>query len=36
MRDGGVVSDTPVVRRLDAQDELRKLDQQHQAIKLTA
>ena len=36
MRDGGVVSDTPVAHRLNAQDELRQLDQQHQAIKLTA
>ena len=36
MRDGLVVSDTPVAHRLNAQDELRQLDQQHQAIKLTA
>lgn len=36
MRDGCLVSDTPVAQRLNAPDELRKLDQQHQAIKLTA
>ena len=36
LRDGGVVSDTLVARRLNAQDELRQLDQQHQAVKLTA
>ena len=36
MRDGLVVSDTPVAHRLIAQDELRKLDHQHQAIQLTA
>ena len=36
MRDGLVVSDTPVLHRFNAQDELCKLEQQHQAIKLTA
>ena len=36
MRDGLVVSDAPVAHRLNAQDELRHLEQQHQAIKLTA
>ena len=35
MRDGRVVSDMLVARRLNAQDELRQLDQQHQAIQLT-
>jgi putative ABC transport system ATP-binding protein len=36
MRDGCVVSDVPVLSRLNAQDELRRLDQEHQAIKLTS
>ena len=35
MRDGCVVSDVPVTRRLNAQDELRRLDQEHQAVQLT-
>jgi putative ABC transport system ATP-binding protein len=35
MRDGGVVSDVPVSSRLNAQDELRRLDQEHQAVQLT-
>ncbi len=35
MRDGSVVSDVPVPRRLYAQDELRRLDQEHQAVQLT-
>jgi putative ABC transport system ATP-binding protein len=36
MRDGCVVSDVPVTRRLNAQEELRRLDQEHQAVKLTS
>ena len=36
MRDGCVVSDVPVTRRLYAQDELRRLDQEHQAVQLTS
>ena len=36
MRDGCVVSDTLVARQLNAQAELRQLDQQRQAVKLTA
>ena len=36
MRDGCVVSDVPVIRRLYAQDELRRLDQEHQAVQLTS
>jgi putative ABC transport system ATP-binding protein len=35
MRDGCVVSDVPVTRRLKAQDELRRLEQEHQAVQLT-
>jgi putative ABC transport system ATP-binding protein len=35
MRDGGVVSDVPVSSRLNAQNELRRLDQEHQAVQLT-
>ncbi len=35
MRDGSVVSDVAVARRLDAKDELRRLDQEHQAVQLT-
>ena len=35
MRDGCVVSDVPVTRRLNAQDELRRLEQEHQAVQLT-
>jgi putative ABC transport system ATP-binding protein len=35
MRDGCVVSDVPVTRRLNARDELRQLDQEHQAVQLT-
>jgi putative ABC transport system ATP-binding protein len=36
MRDGCVVSDVPVLNRLNAQDELRRLDLEHQAVKLTS
>ena len=36
MRYGCVVSDVPVTRRLYAQDELRRLDQEHQAVQLTS
>jgi putative ABC transport system ATP-binding protein len=36
MRDGCVVSDVPVPRRLNAQDELHRLDQEHQAVQLTS
>ncbi len=36
MRDGCVVSDVPVTRRLNAQDELRRLDEEHQAVQLTS
>ena len=35
MRDGCVVGDTLVAQRLKAQDELRRLDQEHQAVQLT-
>ena len=34
MRDGCVVSDISVSRRLNAQDELRRLEQEHQAVQL--
>jgi putative ABC transport system ATP-binding protein len=34
MRDGQVVSDTPVARRLNAEDELRKVQQEQQAAQL--
>jgi putative ABC transport system ATP-binding protein len=34
MRDGKVVSDTPVVQRLDAETELRRLDEEQKAAKL--
>jgi putative ABC transport system ATP-binding protein len=34
MRDGRVVSNTPVVRRLNAEDELRKVHQEQQAAQL--
>ena len=34
MRDGRVVSDTPVVKRLNAEDELRKVQQEQQAAQL--
>ncbi len=34
MRDGRVVSDTPVARRLNAADELRKVQQEQQAAQL--
>jgi putative ABC transport system ATP-binding protein len=34
MRDGRVVSDTPVVTRLNAEDELRKVHQEQQAAQL--
>ena len=34
MRDGCVVSDVPVTRRLQAGEELRRLDEEHQAVKL--
>jgi putative ABC transport system ATP-binding protein len=36
MRDGRIVADTPVAKRLNAQDELRRLDQEHQAVQLTS
>ena len=36
MRDGRVVSDIPVAQRLKAQDELRRLDQEHQAVQLVS
>ena len=36
MRDGCVVSDVPVARRLNAQEELRRLDEEHQAVQLTS
>jgi putative ABC transport system ATP-binding protein len=35
MRDGCVVSDVPVADRLHAGEELRRLDQEHQAVQLT-
>jgi putative ABC transport system ATP-binding protein len=35
MRDGRIVNDAPVVNRFLAVDELQRLDQEHQAIKLT-
>jgi putative ABC transport system ATP-binding protein len=35
MRDGLVVSDVPVSRRLNAPNELQKLEQEHQAVQLT-
>ncbi|MFO1475743.1 MAG: ABC transporter ATP-binding protein [Verrucomicrobiota bacterium] len=34
MRDGRVVSDTPVANRLKAEIELRRLQEEHQAVKL--
>jgi putative ABC transport system ATP-binding protein len=34
MRDGSVVSDLPVDPRSDAQEELRRLDEEHQAVQL--
>jgi len=36
MRDGGVVTDKLVTDRFTAKDELRKLDEEHQAVQLTA
>jgi len=36
MRDGRVVNDSPVQNRLIASDELRKIEQEQQAIKLTS
>ncbi len=36
MRDGVIVSDTPAPHRLLASEELRALDQAHQAVQLTA
>jgi hypothetical protein len=36
MRDGCVVNDSPVQNRLIASDELRKIEQEQQAIKLTS
>ena len=36
MRDGCVVSDVTVLNRLNAQDELRRLDMEHQAVQLTS
>ena len=35
MRDGCIVSDTLVAQRLEAQDELRRLEREHQAVQLT-
>ena len=35
MRDGRVVSDTPVTRRLSAPEEMRRLDEEHHAVQLT-
>jgi putative ABC transport system ATP-binding protein len=34
MRDGQIISDKPVEQRLNAQEELRKLQQAHQAVQL--
>ena len=34
MRDGRVVSDTPVARRLNAEDELRRVQHEQQAAQL--
>src|SRR2546423_414463 len=36
MRDGRIVSDTPVTARLDAEVEFRRLQQEQQAVQLTA
>jgi putative ABC transport system ATP-binding protein len=36
MRDGVVISDTPVLNRLIAEEELRQLQDAHQAVQLTA
>ena len=36
MRDGLVRSDTPVSQRLDAVEELRKLEAEQKAVQLTA
>ena len=36
MRDGRVVSDTPVVNRLNAEDELRRLQEEQKAVQLTS
>jgi putative ABC transport system ATP-binding protein len=36
MRDGRLVSDTPVAARLNAEVELRNLRDAHQAVQLTA
>ncbi len=35
MRDGQIISDKPVTQRLQAQEELSKLQQAHQAVQLT-
>ena len=35
MRDGRIVSDTPVARRLNAEEELRHLQEAQQAVQLT-
>jgi putative ABC transport system ATP-binding protein len=35
MRDGRVVGDTPVARRLNAPEEMRRLDAEHHAVQLT-
>jgi putative ABC transport system ATP-binding protein len=35
MRDGKVVSDTPVARRLIAEEELKRLEADQKAVKLT-
>jgi putative ABC transport system ATP-binding protein len=36
MRDGRIVKDEPVRDRLDAAEEMKKLDQEHKAVELTA
>jgi len=36
MRDGRIVKDEPVRERLDAEEELRKLQEEHKAVQLTA
>jgi putative ABC transport system ATP-binding protein len=36
MRDGRIVRDEPVQDRLDSAEELKKLDQEQQAIQLTS
>ncbi len=36
MRDGRIVKDEPVISRLDATEELKRLDLEHQAVQLTS